>query len=132
MIARALATWFALLLLAIANGAFRQGILAPRLDAPLPHQISTVMLCVAIFVLAYFTITWINPATPRDAMMVGAMWLVLTLLFEFGFGRMRGMTWTQLLEDYNVLAGRIWPAVLMVTFLAPLIAGRTRGVFDGR
>ena len=129
MIGRALATWFALLLLAIANGAFRQGVLVPRLDAPLPHQISTVMLCIAILALAWFTIVWIGPATTGDAFRVGALWLVLTLVFEFGFGRMRGMSWSTLLEDYNVLAGRIWPLVLLVTFLAPFLAGRMRGMF---
>ena len=88
MIGRALATWFALLLLAIANGAFRQGVLVPRLDAPLPHQISTVMLCVAILALAWFTIVWIGPATTADAWKFGALWLVLTLAFEFCLGRM--------------------------------------------
>jgi hypothetical protein len=132
MIFRALAIWFGLLMLAVANGAFRQGVLVPRLEAPLPHQISTVILCTAIFALAWFTIGWIRPTSTVDALIIGALWLVLTLAFEFGFGRLRGMTWSQLFEDYNVMAGRIWPAVLVVTFLAPLLTARMRDVVPDR
>lgn len=125
---KALASWFLLLVIAIANGAFREFVLVPRMTAPRPHQLSTILLSGAILLLSLAVIRWINPARTLDALRIGAMWLVLTLCFEFGFGRWQGKSWATLLEDYNLLVGRIWPLVLVVTLVAPWFAARIRGL----
>jgi hypothetical protein len=50
------------------------------------------------------------------------MWLALTVAFEFLFGRFaRGISWNELLSDYNILAGRLWVLVLVWVTLAPYI-----------
>ncbi len=87
------------------------------------------MLCGLIFLLTWWTIRWIRPATNREALSVGALWLALTLTFElvvghYGFGK----AWSELLADYDLRHGRIWLAVLAVTLLAPGWTARLRGI----
>jgi len=54
-------------------------------------------------------------------------WVALTLAFEFLAGHyLFHNPWDKLLADYDVLHGRIWPLVLIVTLLAPVIAYRAR------
>jgi hypothetical protein len=125
---RALLTWFILLAVAVANGALREAILIPATGDVPGRAISTVMLSVAILLVARLTIGWIGVRTAAGGWAVGAMWVGLTLAFEFLAGHyLMGTPWTVLLEDYDVMAGRIWPLVLVTTMCAPAIAGYTRG-----
>jgi hypothetical protein len=55
-----------------------------------------------------------------------AVWLVLTVAFEFGFGRARGCSWELLLHDYNLFAGRLWLLVLLMVLCAPYLALKLR------
>jgi hypothetical protein len=56
--------------------------------------------------------------------------VVLVLAFEFLAGHyLFGTPWSELLADYNVMRGRIWPLVLVTTFVAPYLAGRMRGMW---
>jgi len=59
--------------------------------------------------------------TKIDLLLIGALWLTLTVAFEFGFGHyVMGHSWRYLLADYNILKGRLWSLVLLVTFVSPL------------
>jgi hypothetical protein len=57
----------------------------------------------------------------RQALAVGAAWLALTLLFEFALGRLSGLTWPQMLAEYNVAAGRWWVLVPAWVAVAPCV-----------
>lgn len=130
MIVRAVVIWLCLLVAAVLNGTFRVAFLIPRYGDAAGHVASTLMLCVLIVLLSWATIGWIHPATAAQAAAVGVLWLALTLVFEFGFGRFVGhKTWTELLADYNVLGGRIWVLVLLTTMAAPYLGARLRGLF---
>jgi hypothetical protein len=61
------------------------------------------------------------PASSSQAIFIGLVWVVLTLIFEFGFGRYPGRSWPQLLEDYNLLKGRIWILIPLWLAIAPYI-----------
>lgn len=129
MIYRALAIWIVLLLLASANGALREGWLIPAMGETAGRAASTILLSAIILALTWLTIGWIRPLTPGDAWWVGALWVALTLAFEFLAGHhLFGNAWEQLLEDYNVLGGRIWVFVLVTTAIAPWLAARARGL----
>jgi len=126
---RALLVWFALLAAAFANGAVRELVFVPRLGNTSAHAISVGILSLAIAVASLSTITWIHPRSLREAWKVGLLWLALTLAFEVLAGHyVFGTSWTRLLADYNILAGRIWIVVLIMTVAAPVIAARVRGL----
>ena len=123
MLVRTLLVWIVLLCIAIANGAFREGLLTPTLGAPAAHIISTLMLAAFIVIAGWVTIPWVAPATLEQAWAVGVVWLALTVGFEFLAGHyLFGKPWSALAADYNVLAGRIWVVVLVVTAIAPVLA----------
>jgi hypothetical protein len=51
----------------------------------------------------------------------------MTVAFEFLFGHyVMGHTWERLLQDYNILAGRIWILFLVFTAAAPYIVYRLK------
>lgn len=120
--------WFALLAVAVANGAFREAVLIPRFGSQIGHIVSTAMLCAGILIVTYVAVGWIHPGSRGDAIAIGLAWLALTLAFEFGFGRARGRPWSELLADYDILKGRIWVLVLVTTAIAPFLAARARGL----
>lgn len=127
MFLRAFLIWLLLLVLAVLNGTFRQGVLLPRLGDGTAHVVSTLLLCAVIFALAYFSIGYIRPRTAGDAWLVGLLWVGLTVAFEFGAGHyLFGTPWSRLLDDYNLAAGRVWVLVLLADLLAPVVAYRLR------
>jgi hypothetical protein len=130
MIWRALAVWLAILLLANINGAVRELWIIPDIGEVAGRAVSTVILCALVLLLTWLTIGWIRPIAPADAMKIGALWLVLTLAFEFLVGHyLFRKPWAVLLEDYNVAQGRIWVVVLVVVLLAPRWTAHLRGLF---
>lgn len=123
MVERALLVWLGIAALAVVNGAFREAILLPRLGDSAARAISTLMLSVVILGVALVSIDWISPAAWADAWRIGALWLVMTIAFEFLAGHyLFGVPWRRILADYNLLAGRLWILVPIVTLLAPVAA----------
>lgn len=123
MYSRALAIWLLLLIVAVFNGAMREGLITPRLGDDGGHIVSTAILCAAVIVVAWFSISWIGPKNGREALVVGILWVALTGAFEFLAGHYAlGNSWERLLADYNVFRGRIWILVLVANLFAPLCA----------
>jgi hypothetical protein len=128
VIARALAVWCLLLVLAVLNGGMRDTWLSPALGDTVGRAISSVLLSVVILAATWLTIRWIGVTTAGEAMTVGAVWVALTLGFEFGVGHYGfKKSWAELLADYDVRQGRIWILVLLATLLAPLLTFTRRG-----
>ena len=120
MFSRAALVWFAIMIGAILNGAFRDIMLVPRLGDPVARAISCFTLAGIIVLVTWTSLQWIQPASVRDAWTVGELWLVMTLAFEFGAGHyLFGTPWAVLLAEYNVFAGRLWVLVLAATLTAP-------------
>ncbi len=51
--------------------------------------------------------------------MIGCLWVGLTVLFEFSLGRIVNRSWENLLQDYNLMEGRIWLLFLLCLLLLP-------------
>jgi hypothetical protein len=123
MYSRALAIWLLLLILAVLNGAMRERLITPRLGEQGGHIASTAILCAAIILVAWLSISWMGPKNGREALMVGLVWVALTVSFEFLAGHYAfGNSWERLIADYNVFHGRIWILVLLANLFAPLWA----------
>jgi hypothetical protein len=124
---RAGVAWLAILVLAVLNGAAREALLAPALGRTAALVASGLLLSALILLVAFAAIGRLRPVTARAAWQVGALWLALTLLFEFGFGALvQHKSWAELLQAYTFRDGNIWPLVLLVTVLAPVLAWRLR------
>ena len=128
MLARALLVWLGLAILAVLNGWFRESVLIPRLSEAAARAVSTLLLSAIILVVASLTIEWISPRPHLDAWRIGALWLAMTLAFEFVAGHyLFRVPWHQILADYNIFGGRIWILALLVTLIAPAAAAAMKG-----
>jgi hypothetical protein len=114
--------WLGMPLLAILNAVVREKVYKNALGELAAHQLSTVILLILISIYAWLiSLNW-NLESVGRAMIVGSIWLGLTVSFEFGFGRLvMKHSWQRLFHDYNILKGRVWILVLLWTLLAPLV-----------
>jgi hypothetical protein len=74
---------------------------------------------VVLFVVAYFFVRDETRMTNRDAWKIGMVWVAATIIFEFGFGFAWGRQFTELLAQYDVRRGSLWPVLLVAELLAP-------------
>ncbi|MBI4644151.1 MAG: hypothetical protein HY790_00330 [Deltaproteobacteria bacterium] len=125
--AKAFFFWLGFLAVAIAFGVVREKILTPALGPLGGRAGGTLLVCASIFLLIYIYVRKLKDATPNALLSLGIFWTVLTIAFECLFGRyLLGLSWQLILADYNVFQGRLWPLVLLVTLLGPLLAGKMR------
>ncbi len=120
--------WVILVILALLNATIREEVYGPFLTPLLAHQISTFIMIIIIFLFTYIFLGILHlQATIRQYLLLGLLWLVLTILFEFIFGHyIMGHSWDKLLADYNLLQGRIWVLVPIATALMPWIVSKIR------
>lgn len=124
---RAVLAWLAILVLAVLNGAAREALLAPILGRTPALVASGLLLSALILLVAFAAIGWLQPVSVGAAWELGLLWLLLTLLFEFAFGAfVQHKSWPEMLQAYTFRDGNIWPLVLLVTMLAPVLAWRLR------
>ena len=91
------------------------------------HQLSTAIgLC--LFSIFFWLLTGaFRLESSGQSLGIGAMWLVLTILFEFVFGHfVMEHSWGKLFADYNILEGRLWSLVLIWTFIGPYVFFKIR------
>jgi len=125
MIARYLLVWFLLAIVGVANGVIRQTTYGKTVSDLAAHQISTV-----IAILATGTVVWLVHRiwaieSASQAWSIGLLWLLMTVVFEFGFGHyVAGHSWGRLLADYNLLQGRVWSLFLVWVTVLPVVIFR--------
>lgn len=114
------AAWCLLLLVAVANGILRDLSYGQYLSESLSQQLSTLsaMLLMAIVIWAF--IYRYPIATATKALAIGLLWMLLTIAFEFLFFHfVAGHPWNDLLDNYKIWQGRLWPILLLWIALAP-------------
>lgn len=111
-----------MILIAVANGALREAWLVPRFGEHAARQLSTLLL-VALLAIYVGTVTRTWPIlSGRQAIAVGALWLALTLAFEFALGRfVSGLSWREMIAEYDLAAGRLWALVPLWVAVAPYV-----------
>ena len=121
----ALGVWFVFLVIAFGVGAVREGLLRPRIGEPKAHVISTLIAVALMILVIYAFIQRVHGScSMTDLILIGMIWLIMTVAFEFGFFHfVMGKPWEALLADYNVLRGRIWVLVLATVLLGQIIIG---------
>ena len=126
---KAIVVWFVILLAAFANGALRELILVPALGSMTAQLASGLLLSVAVVALAVLSAPWLGSMNPTHGLLIGLLWVCLTLAFEFGFGLLvQRKSFATMLAAYTFKDGNLWPVVVVVTGLAPLVAAHIRGL----
>jgi hypothetical protein len=113
--------------IAIANGAARDLGYGREMGKLAAHQISTLTALVLFSLYIWLILRRLPPRSSAQAMGIGALWLMLTLSFEFLFGHyVAGLPWARLVSDYNILTGRLWVLIPIWLAIAPLVYLRLR------
>ena len=128
MLLHYIAFWLILAILAIGNGILRGSTYGRYVSDLAAHQISTVTGILITGIAIWLFHRYQPTVSMQQAWLIGAIWLAMTVAFEFGFGHfVAGNSWQRLLADYNLLAGRIWSLFLVWIFVAvPLLHGMSR------
>jgi hypothetical protein len=117
--------WLGFLAVAVAGGLLREKFLIPALGPLAGRAVGTILVSLIIFALIYVYIGKLTRVTRAALVKLGLAWTLATLAFEFLFGHyVMQQSWPSLWADYNVFQGRLWPLVLIVTLLGPLVARR--------
>ena len=123
---RALAAWLLIIVVESLHGTLRQLFLVPLIGDFRARQVSVFTGSVFILLIAFALIGWIGARRTSHLLAIGLAWLVLTLVFEFTLGRLLGMDWQRLLDDYDLRHGGLMSFGMLVLLLAPLAAERIR------
>ncbi len=114
--------WIPLVIIAIANGVFRQIFFQQSLGELRAHQLSTAIGIILFGIYIDWLMRRWNPESLKDTIRIGGLWMMLTILFEFSLGRLvLELDWSVLLHDYNLLAGRVWVLVIIWVAVAPSV-----------
>ncbi len=114
-----IAAWFGLMAVAIINGGLREALLEPALGPHLARQGSTVSLLLLFTGCFLLLGRWRPVAGPREAWIIGTIWLAMTLILETVLGVIAGHSPGEILAAYNVLAGNLWPLVPLWVLVGP-------------
>ena len=121
MIIKYFLLWLPIIAIAFANAALRELIFLKHFSEFQAHQLSTITLIILCSVYVWLVSPALNIQNNKQAFLIGFLWVLLTVAFEFSLGRLTNKSWEYLLRDYNIFAGRIWLLFLITLFLLPYV-----------
>jgi hypothetical protein len=108
-----------------ANGIFRELVLRPTLGATLAGVASAALGIAIILGITHHYARRFLVLPMASLVRLAITWLVLTVVFECAVGLyVDHKSWSELLENYALWRGNLWPIVLASMALAPFIWGR--------
>lgn len=114
--------WLPMPVLGVINGTGRQVLLKMFFDDQVANRVSVFTLIILLFTYGLLIKNKLQITSKVNAIICSAIWVLLTLAFEFGFGLYVFHTpMEKLLADYNLAQGRLWPLILFFTGLLPFI-----------
>jgi hypothetical protein len=103
---RAIAVWLLVMAVEFAHGTLRWIFLRPRVGDFRSGQIGVFTGSVLFLLIVYFCEPWMTLRSFADCLRVGLLWVVLTLAFEWNFGRyVMGRSWRALRRSTTYRTG---------------------------
>ncbi len=128
---RSIAIWIIFIIIESLNGMIRTLWLVPSMGDLQAHQISFVTGSLLILIIATIFVRWLNISNFSQLIGVGVLWMLLTVVFEFGLGRfVFRYSLAQIAADYNLSQGRLMSIGLLLLVIAPLIATKLRDILS--
>ena len=124
---RAFLVWLVIIAAETVHGVLRGVLLVPIVGDLPARQIGVLIGSLLVFGVAYVFIRWIAARTTPRLLVVGLLWVVLTVLFELGLGRLvLGLPWDRIIEDYDMTRGGFMGPGLLFMSAAPLLVAWLR------
>lgn len=120
---RAFAVWLIIIAVETAHGVLRALLLVPIVGDFSARQLSVFTGSLLIFIVTLLLIKWIDAKSTVQLVMVGALWVILTILFEVMLGRLvLDLSWDRITEDYDITRGGLLGFGLMFILVSPLLS----------
>jgi len=113
--------WLPMIAIAFANATLRELVFIKHYSELRAHQLSTLTLIILCAVYVWFVFPLLHVQNPKRALLIGFIWVLLTVAFEFSLGRLTNKSWEYLFRDYNLFAGHIWLIFLFFLFILPYL-----------
>ena len=114
--------WFVLLVIAFANGALREIVYKGAVREPWAHHISVVTGIFFVGIAIWYAVKKWNFTSVRQAIAVGAMWFVLTEIFEVVLILSNPTnTFADFFQAHNIAAGEMWLLFVLWIGIAPAL-----------
>jgi len=126
MVKKSLLIWLALIPLAILNGGLREMLINPLIGEKYGQPVSGISLCLLIFIVCWFFIPKIGKGTAKTYLIIGLLWIALTVLFETCLELLTGNTFAGVIKTYDITTGNLWLLVVLFTGIAPWLTAKTR------
>jgi hypothetical protein len=124
---RALVVWLVIIAVETVHGILRTLLLVPMMGDFPARQISVFTGSLLIFGVTLLFINWIAARTTLQLLMVGTIWVLLTILFEITLGRLvLDLSWDRITEDYDITSGGFLGFGLLFMAVSPLLAATFR------
>ena len=125
----AVGVWLVLMAAEVVHGIARTLWLAPVVGDFRARQIAVFTGSILVLSISILMARWMGVLRRGPLAMIGVLWVMLTLAFEIGLGRlMLDFPWSRIAADYDVRHGGLLPFGLLVMALAPLLAARFRAM----
>lgn len=125
---RAFAVWFVIVAAETVHGVLRGLLLVPLVGDLPARQIGVPIGSLLLFTVACVCIRWVAATTRLQLLGIGLVWVVLTVLFEIGLGRLvLGLSWDRITEDYDSARGGFLGFGLLFMAVSPVLAAWVRG-----
>ena len=122
---RVLTIWLILAVLMSANGVFREAVLKTSLGDRPADLLSAALGITLILVVTAFGFRPLAGLPLARLLSVSLLLVGLTVTFEFAMGRLVDhKSWAELAGNYAFWRGKLWPLVLAVVAVSPILWGR--------
>ena len=123
---RGIVVWCAFMAIETLHGILRGIFLVPRVGLEMSNRIGWPIAASIVFGMTVLTIRWMGLVGTRALLTLGALWAVLTFIFEIAIGLLRGLDAAQLAHEINPFSGGLLVYSLLVAFLSPYFASKLR------
>lgn len=120
LLRRALTLWLVMMGAETLHGIARTLFLVSWTGDARSREIGVFTGSAILFAIVWWRSRWLR--AEGAVWLVGGLWTVLTVGFEFGLSRLVGRSWSDVLADYRILDGGLMPLGLAILFAAPAIA----------
>lgn len=126
---KATSIWLLMVGVAVGNALFRDKLLAPAIGPATALPVSGFLLTMLVFLAALASVPLFDASTGKSYVLIGLIWLTLTLSFEFLFGHfVAGKPWHEIVRVFRMDKGDLFVLVLLSTLISPWLSAKMRGL----
>lgn len=128
MILKSLLIWALIIPLAIMNGIMRDSLVSPLIGSKYALALSGIILCVLIFIISYFLITFLGQGSQKQYLIMGVVWVILTIIFETILSLAMGNSYPTIIKSYNILTGYLWLLDIIFIGITPILVAKIQNI----